>query len=285
MNLVNPYRFCLILIFALFAHTLADVAGPSLSPYIRYDTGKAGVDTSILTYRNSKGQTVDLVSAVHVAAPTYYSTLNKRFRSYDAVLYELVLPDEMVGQRLPSELDTDSGVSGLQSMIARSLGLSTQLAKVDYSPVNFVHADLTQNGLSQRMAQRKESLLSYLMKVMASSNSIDQNALGVSEQELAQLDFNAMLSGRTSAADRRTLRKLLAATLTQSGGVLHALGDTAIIAERNKAALKVLDREVADGKQRLALFYGAAHMPDLQKQLEQKGWRKTGEEWIRAWDI
>ena len=36
---------------------------------------------------------VDLVGAVHIGDKSYYQDLNRRFRKYDAVLYELVAPE------------------------------------------------------------------------------------------------------------------------------------------------------------------------------------------------
>jgi hypothetical protein len=45
-----------------------------------------------------RGLKVDLISAVHVADRSYYQELNRLFKTYDAVLYELVAP---AGTRVP----------------------------------------------------------------------------------------------------------------------------------------------------------------------------------------
>ncbi len=37
--------------------------------------------------------------------------------------------------------------------------------------------------------------------------------------------------------------------------------------------------------QRIAIFYGAAHMPDMEERLLAMGFTKTGERWLRAWDL
>ena len=280
---VSSVTALLIWLFLATVAGLAETGGGDLSPYIRYDSNIGQLDTSIVTMRNARGQEIDLIAAVHVASPAYYSTLNKKFKSYDAVLYELILPDEMAGQRLPEQLETGSGVAGMQAMIAQAMGLTTQMAKVNYSPANFVHADLTQSGLSQKMTERQENLMSYMMKALAASDTSGAN-LGVTDQELAELDFMAIMSGRTSAKDRKILKKLLGSTLASSGGLLSALGDSALIAERNKAAIKVAERETQAGKRRMAIFYGAAHMPDLRKRLTDAGWKATGTDWVKAWD-
>ena len=224
----------LLLLFCLVP-TLAE-SGSDLSPYIRYTPTPGTVETSLVTMRNSRGQEIDLVSAVHVGSPAYYASLNKKFKQYDSVLYELILPDEMAGQRLPAQMETGSGVSGIQGMIASAMGLTTQIDKIDYSAANFVHADFTRNGLAQKMAARQENLMSYMMKALSSSGSIDESQLGITDQELAELDFMAVMSGRTSAKDRKVLKKLFGASLASSGGFLSALSDSALIADRNEAA-------------------------------------------------
>ena len=50
---------------------------------------------------------------------------------------------------------------------------------------------------------------------------------------------------------------------------------TVLITERNKACFKVLDKEIADGKKNLGIFYGAGHMTDMEKRLTDLGFTKT----------
>ena len=35
----------------------------------------------------------------------------------------------------------------------------------------------------------------------------------------------------------------------------------------------------------MEIFYGAAHLPDMEHRLEQRGYQRTGERWVTAWDI
>jgi len=280
-------KVILTLWFVIAALPVAAEAPSSsdLTPYIRYSKNPGLLETSVITYKNPRGQTVDLISAVHIGSTAYYQALNQRFQTYDAVLYELVLPDEMAGQRLPSQMSSNSGVSGMQGMMARSLGLTTQLEKIDYSRPNFVHADLTSSGLSQKMAERQENMMTYLMQAISSSGSIDESQLGLTEQELAQIDFMALLNGQASAKDRKLLRKMFAATLANSGGLMSGFGNSALLGERNKQALSVLDQQTQKGRRRMAIFYGAAHMPDLASRMEKSGWRRVRSDWVKAWSI
>lgn len=277
-----------VLLLALCLPAFAQKSTTSLADYVRYTkTAPAKLETAVVTMRGPAGQTLDLVAAVHLGEPAYYKELNSRFQSYDAVLYELILPEEMAGQALPAEMDTGSGLSGFQGMMARTLGMTTQIGTIDYSPKNFVHADLTMEGLTAAMDARQESLLTYLQKVLLSANAGAgaQVDLGVTDQELAELDLFSILSGTTTAKDRKVLKKLMATTMSSPDGALNALEDTALLTERNKTAIKVVDAQSAAGKRRMALFYGAAHMPDLEARLKDKGWKRTGITWLKAWTI
>ena len=44
---------------------------------------------------------------------------------------------------------------------------------------------------------------------------------------------------------------------------------SAIITDRNKKALVVLKKEIADGKKKIGIFYGAGHLSDMDKRLRQ----------------
>jgi hypothetical protein len=60
-----------------------------------------------------------------------------------------------------------------------------------------------------------------------------------------------------------------------------------LISERNKVALAELPRQIAAGKQHIAIFYGAAHLPDMQRRLQgdEFGMQRTGERWLTAWNL
>jgi len=59
-----------------------------------------------------------------------------------------------------------------------------------------------------------------------------------------------------------------------------------ILTERNDVALKVLKKELASGHKKLAIFYGAAHLPDMkEKMIEDFGFKHTATKWVIAWDL
>jgi hypothetical protein len=59
-----------------------------------------------------------------------------------------------------------------------------------------------------------------------------------------------------------------------------------VVADRNEAALRVFQTELAKGKKRIAIFYGAAHMEDFEQRLSRQfGLKRQSEQWLTAWDL
>jgi len=66
------------------------------------------------------------------------------------------------------------------------------------------------------------------------------------------------------------LKRVLAGQFEHMDSMMEALegpdGST-IIAERNKVALETLKEQIAAGKLKIGIFYGAGHMPDMERRL------------------
>jgi hypothetical protein len=59
-----------------------------------------------------------------------------------------------------------------------------------------------------------------------------------------------------------------------------------LITDRNAAALDVLRDQIARGRRRIAIFYGAAHMDDFDGRLRDDFGLQPGETiWLEAWDL
>jgi hypothetical protein len=59
-----------------------------------------------------------------------------------------------------------------------------------------------------------------------------------------------------------------------------------LITERNKIALEVLKQQLSAGRKKLAIFYGAGHLADMDKRLrEDFGMRPIEITWLTAWDL
>jgi hypothetical protein len=113
---------------------------------------------------------------------------------------------------------------------------------------------------------------------------IAQNAAGASEVNDA-----ALLMALFSKDRALKLKTLLAQQFESLDGALAALdgpGGSAIITERNKRCFEVLDKQLAAGKKKIAIFYGAGHLPDMERRLiGDYRFQRTGESWIAAWQL
>ncbi len=85
------------------------------------------------------------------------------------------------------------------------------------------------------------------------------------------------------------LKRILAEQFEDSEGSLMALEGPAgstLISGRNQVALEVLRKEIAAGKAKIAIFYGAAHMPDFQTRLRAEfGLVPVSTRWLVAWNL
>jgi hypothetical protein len=68
--------------------------------------------------------------------------------------------------------------------------------------------------------------------------------------------------------------------------VLDGPEGSTIVTERNKAALGVLKQQLELGHARIAIFYGAAHLSDMDERLAADfHLTQSGTKWLTAWDL
>ena len=61
---------------------------------------------------------------------------------------------------------------------------------------------------------------------------------------------------------------------------------TVLLTERNKAAIAALKNALTNNKKDIAIFYGAAHMPDMEERLmKEYGLKRQGSHWLTAWEM
>jgi hypothetical protein len=288
-----PTRLALLgtLLLALLSAGLAPATQParqfSADQFLRFNPTppNQSLDVSILTLKGQDGVVVDLVSAVHIADAAYFHELNRRFESYDAVLYEMVKSE---GATLPSKSERRSGgVSGFQRFLSDNLKLTFQLDEVDYSRTNFVHADLTAEAFAERQKARKESLVGLMLRQMIREMGRPIGE-GTPPPNIADI-----LLAMQQPDKHRQLKLILGSSLGDVERALAGLdsrdntrGGSAILTDRNDAALAVFRAQRAKGVKRIAIFYGAAHMPDLAEQLTTTDHLKpAATEWLTAWNL
>ena len=223
---------------------------------------------------------VDLVGAIHIGDQEYYQYLNERFASYDAMLYELIAPkDTVVSDRDPEK---QSVISSTQVAMKNMLALSFQLDEINYGASNFVHADLSPTELSDSMDERGESLYIYFWRLFyASFEEYAKDPLGLQNMSM----FSAMLSADSDNA----FKTMLAYEMTDLEKTSEILGDasqSAVIGARNQRAIDVLRNRLESGDKRIAIFYGVAHMPDMEERLlQQIDLVYLDTTWVDAWRL
>ena len=226
---------------------------------------------------------VDLVGAIHIGDRRYYTKLNRRFKQYDALLYELVAPEGTV-------VEKGRGSSNLHPLGAMQNGMKTmleiehQLEQIDYTKRNFVHADFSPEEFSQSMEDRDEGWVQLYFKMVG--QALAQQSEQAAKGNSTDIDiFTALLSDDRARRLKIALAKQFESMEAMLSGLSGPDGST-LITERNKKALEVLRREMKAGKRKLGIFYGAGHLSDMHERLDKDfGLVPVSIEWLEAWDL
>lgn len=260
------------------------------------------LETAIVRYVPVGGKgdlEVDLVGAVHIGDKEYFKKLNKQFQQYDVVLYELVAQPGTVIPKGGKK--KDDPLSLIMQVVKMVLDLELQTDRVDYTKKNFVHADLSPEQIAEAIHKRGDDpmtlLLGFTADVLRQMNVREQEAKTqpqpkasppVANAPGSEADFDPF-SLLLDQEGPKKLKRMLAQQLANVESPAGSLGPTLnniLIADRNEAAMKVFQKELAQGKKKIAIFYGAGHMPDFEKRLRLDfGLEKKSIQWLEAWDL
>ena len=239
------------------------------------------LETAIVRCEDAQGRRVDLVAIMHFGEPSYYAELDARLRAQERVLYEHL-----------GDVGASFAASGPVVQGAAALGLVCQLDVLDYTGDRFVHADLgtraaeAATGLPFAEVVRRLLRPKPLPRALPSYLSAEGSHAGAP----GRLSLNAEMF---VVADRAA-RRAASAQLLQNQferlqhGLDEGFTDLPEFARfrdaRATAALAVLRRELDAGHRRVAILYGAMHVPALERRLEcELGFRRTSVEWLTAW--
>lgn len=240
------------------------------------------MDTSTIRYTKKMPDgtelVVDLVGVVHIGEKDYFDAFNEQFKNYDALLYELVAPE---GTKVDARReDGVNPVAALQKGMMAGLGLQFQLEHINYNASNFVHADMTPEEFGQSMSENNESVAKMFFRMLGTSAAMS-GASGEAEM------LRALMSSGEDRVFR--LRRTAANQLIKMDvGMVAFEGDngSTIITHRNRKAFKVLQSQIDAGKRKLGVFYGAGHLPDMDRRLIEEFGMTAGEpQWQAAWKL
>ncbi len=289
---------------------------PDASGYVRFigDDRRGKLETAVVTMQNDAGVRVDLIGAVHIADPAYYQSLTKLFTGYEELLFELVdgqrLREEVEGvpkrkpkqksaptdqpvvktgkppteENAPAEAGAQDNIAftilrGMMQGIGSYFHLQYQTEGIDYLAKNFVHADVSMEEFQRLQEAHGESFGTLIQKAMQAELN---RGLKNDEQTKGSHLLLALLG------DSSGIKIAMAKVLGKVESVTEDMGmgaDSVIVGERNRVAMEVFQRAVKTGRKHLGIFYGAAHLNDMQKRLGKLGYRRTTEHWLTAWDI
>ena len=247
--------------------------------------GIRALQTSLVEFRPSPGSkfetllgragSITLIGAVHIGERGYYDELNREFRQYSRVLYELVAPR---GVRPRPDRTSENGglLAAFQRLLTDYFGMVHQIDAIDYSHRNFIHADLSPEEILAEGKRRGETMMSLGIGILGDMFRAygKMNQLGVPTPNPTNTGPKALLAQFAEVMERTGGEGL--------GGTLEPY----IIDIRNEEALRVLAKELISGAKSIAIFYGAAHLPKFEESLRTRfGLVPVRERWLTAWNL
>jgi hypothetical protein len=243
------------------------------------------LQTGSRLFRRAGGPDVDLVGAVHIAEPRYYHHIQRRLDRADLVLYEKVI-DEGARHHDPAVVAKAQERSAY-GRLASSLGLAMQISCIDYSRPHFRRSDMT-----------IQEMFAMLEREMATGR--DDGAAANAHASMRRLE--RMLGGRSPGmnsvlwmvGNSRSLQSRLRLDLVALGvpggeadnPLRHSPRLRQLIEDnRNEHVIRDLQGVLREPEphRRIAVFYGSAHLADLETRLRGMGYRPAAPiEWHTA---
>lgn len=220
-------------------------------------------------------QSVTLIGAIHIGDKAYYQGLNESFRNYDVILFEMVGGDVLQGRQPlkaaggPDADPSFKAITNLYTGYAKSLQLSSQTIEIDYTAGNFVHADMSLAAYNKLTREKDESVFGFAL----------QNSVKLADHDMSGY-LNALLTGNSNGQKRE-----VAKTLLLMGGEDPKSPQSVIVHDRNAVCFERLEEQLEIGMQKIGIFYGAAHFPDMHKRLVRLGFKPVKHTWRTAWRI
>lgn len=246
---------------------------------VKESADSAKLQTAIFGY-DKAGVHVDLIGAIHLADRKYYQFLNKRFENYGVLLFEMVGGEKLGGGKRQEDAfgaEGENKLAGLRTIygsLEKALGLTGQGSQIDYFAKNFVHADLTIKEFEALQKERGESLLGFMIQagIAAEKPKRDTDTIRL---------MRGILTGRSDLVKLEVMH-----SMAEGGKQVNAVGgENVIISDRNAKCMEVMNREIAKGEKNIGIFYGAAHFPEMEKALLEKGFTRVKTQWLTAWEV
>lgn len=248
------------------------------------DDGTSELQTAVISLQNPAGVQVDLVSAVHIGDEGYFRQLNQHLSTYEVVLYEMVGGPMETRNDQPAMPEMEM-TRLLQRVVQSILGLRYQLDGIDYHQPNFVHADATWDQWEELMAAKNQSMATLFLRALEMQDS--EEVKKAIESIHGDQAMTSLITAITKFNPEK-FKRSLAPLLSESESLIQTLEGkegTVLISERNKIVMDRVQEQIQQGRKRIAVFYGAGHMPDFKQRLEATGFTERRTDWMTAWQI
>ena len=280
----------------------SDVRTPistNVAPYLRIAHPVTNLSELQVAVRQFLPQTpsqpvVWLVGVSHVGESNYYARLQRLLNANDLVLFEGVTDRASRAAKRKNFERSDEDLGSLQNTMAESLGLTFQLDSIDYERPNFRNSDLTIEEIAQliakegrpggkpsKTAQEFQNLLEMMQgdSLVAAIVGAGMKLIGSNPKLQAMMKLMMIEVLGRFEGDMSQFQGLPPEWQRLIEILVHA---------RNEAVLKDLRAEI--GKRAppksIAIFYGAAHMEDMQRRLTSELHYLPGrEEWVPAFSV
>lgn len=190
--------------------------------------------------------------------------------------------DQSLADQKPLSKGELGSEEGIQKKLASALGLTFQLDQMHETSAKWINADITVDDLQDRLGTGDEGR-DTLLSILDPSSLPAQIAgfiLGIVEKMPAiSVRAKVMMVELLGNADEA----LMGAAAAQGMGGEHLM--KVIIQERNQVVIDDLQHAMRDHPEakRIAIIYGAGHMPDLSAKLvKQLDYRHKAGHWITA---
>lgn len=253
---------------------------------------------------HGNGPSVYLVAAIHIGEKSYYKQIQQFLDKQDVVLYEGVKVSRGAAKTksVRTAGSPTSGAAkrpvGIQKKLSDALNLQFQMEGIHYDRPQFRNSDLdwdSMNALATKAGPDTRKLLDELQHSVSGGPNVTRTdqildkvlSLSASTPFLATMLRRLLV---TALCDPAKLRAMAGLKPEESGLPDSAEKlDSIIVNERNKvvlADLKLLlktSKKAPKPTRSIAVFYGAAHMKDIEQHLvSDLGYRTAEVQWITA---
>lgn len=217
-----------------------------------------------------------LVGAIHVGTRPYYMSIQRLLGYQEAVFYEGVRDNSTALSIADRQKDKPPAEQvTVYKTFSKALGLEFQPNVIDYSGLNWTNVDLTMEDLNKLNAAEsggKPTEFDQVKEILKPDSPLAKQ-------------FAAAIGQMTPG-----MREAIKLIMIKSAGAeamseISASMDRILIGARNKVVIDALAAASTQPKppRSIGVFYGAGHMPSLQKTLTtQYGYHVDSKLWFGA---